>query len=123
MLNIDDSWFRSSDFSSVVVAASRVHLLVVLSPPLLAELAVRRLAPLDASVVMAAGDTPAPAGHYDAVVRNGPLPPGVTAEVVIDLTPPAGAPPVAGTTGEREVLDRLDDVADLLRRRFFGTSS
>ena len=83
----------------------------------------RRLAPLDASVVMAADDTPAPAGHYDAVVRNGPLPPGVTAQILIDLPPPAGAPPVAGTTGEREVLDRLDDVADLLRRRFFGASS
>jgi hypothetical protein len=123
LLNIDDSGARSRGFPSVVVLGTRVHLLVVLSPPLLAELAVRRLAALDASVVAVADDDRAPAGHYDAVVRNVPLPPDVTAQIVIDLPPPAGAPPVAAAAEEREVLDRLDDVAELLARRFFGASS
>ena len=100
-----------------MVVTTRVRLLLVLSPPLLAELAARRLAPLDVLVVIAAEGTPVPAGHYDVVVCNVALLPGVTADLVVELPPPPGAAPTTATGGQRVVLDRLEDVAVLLARR------
>jgi hypothetical protein len=123
LLKIDDSESPCPGFSCAVVVKTRVRMLVVLSPPLLAELAARRLAPLDVHLVMAADDTPVPAGHYDAVLRNVPLPPDVSGDLVVDLPPPAGTPPVGGAFEDQVVLDRLDDVAGVLVRRFFGESS
>ena len=101
-----------------MVVTTRVRLLVVLSPPLLADLAARRLAPLDVLVVIAAEGTPVPAGHYDVVVRNVWLPAGVTGDLVVELPAPAGTAPFAATAGELVAVDRLDDVADLLARRW-----
>ena len=118
MLNIDDSDILSGGFACAVVVTTRVRLLVVLSPPLLAELAARRLAPLDVLVVIAAEGTPVPPGHYDVVVRNVSLPAGVTANLVVDLPPPAGTAMAETTAGELVTLDRLDEVADLLAGRW-----
>lgn len=100
-----------------------VLLLVVLSPPLLAELAAR-LAPSELVVVVAAEGAPVPAGHYDVVVRNVSLPAGVTADVVVDLPAPAGPAPATGTptAGEVVALDRLEDVAALLAARWPSAS-
>jgi hypothetical protein len=101
-----------------VVVTARVRLLVVLSPPLLADLAARRLAPLDVLVVIAADGTPVPPGHYDVVVRNVSLPAGVSGDLVVDLPPPAGTPAAGAAAGELVALERLDDVADLLTARW-----
>ena len=101
-----------------MVVTTRVRLLVVLSPPLLADLAARRLAPLDVLVVIAAEGTPVPEGHYDVVVRNVPLPAGVTGDLVVDLPAPAGTSPSTTCAGELVAVDRLDDVADLLATRW-----
>ncbi len=117
-VNIDDSDVPATRFASVVVVTTRVRLLVVLSPPLLAELAARRLAPLDIVVVIAAEGTPVPAGHYDVVVRNVALPPGVSGDLVVDLPPPAGSSPRGSTDGEFVMLDRLEEVAELLADRW-----
>lgn len=117
MLRIDDSGTRRCGFAATVVVTTRVRLLVVLSPPLLAELAARRLAPLDVLVLIAAEGTSVPAGHYDVVVRNVPLPPGVTGDLVVELPAPPDAAPGDPPSGERVVLDRLEDVADLLACR------
>lgn len=118
MLKIDDSDRGGSQFPCAVVVTTRVRLLVVLSPPLLADLAARRLAALDVLVVIAAEGTLVPEGHYDVVVRNVPLPPGVTGDLVVELPAPAGTAPTLTTTGELVALDRLEDVADLLARRW-----
>jgi hypothetical protein len=118
VVKIDDLDVPSSRFASRVVATTRVRLLVVLSPPLLAELAARRLAPLDVLVVIAAEGTPVPAGHYDVVVRNVTLPAGVSADLVVDLPSPAGSPPQGTPVGELVTLDRLEEVADLLADRW-----
>ena len=118
MLKIDDSDIRGSEFASPVVVTTRVRLLVVLSPPLLAELAARRLAPLHVLVVIAAEGTPVPVGHYDVVVRNVPLPPGVSGDLVVELPSPEGSAPDGPTTGELVALDRLEDVAGLLADRW-----
>ncbi|MCI3949103.1 MAG: hypothetical protein K0R11_1037 [Acidimicrobiales bacterium] len=118
MVNIDDSDVSLSRFASPVVVTTRVRLLVVLSPPLLAELAARRLAPLDVLVVIAAEGTPVPAGHYDVVVRNVTLPAGVSADLVVDLPSPAGSSPRGTPVGELVTLDRLEEVADLLADRW-----
>jgi hypothetical protein len=99
-----------------VSTTAPVSLLVVLSPPLLAELAARRLAPFELTVV--GEGAPVPPGHYDVVVRNVALPEGVTADLVVDLPAPVGVPPVGGTTGEVVALDRLEDLADLLAARW-----
>ncbi len=118
VVNIDDSDISPSRFASPVVVTTRVRLLVVLSPPLLAELAARRLAPLDVLVVIAAEGTPVPAGHYDVVVRNVTLPAGVSADLVVDLPSPAGSSPHGTTVGELVAVDRLEEVADLLADRW-----
>jgi hypothetical protein len=117
LLKIDDSVTSRSRFACPVVVTTRVRLLVVLSPPLLADLAARRLAPLDVLVVIAAEGTPVPEGHYDVVVRNVSLPAGVTSDLVVDLPPPAGASLSGTAAGELVAVDRLDDVADLLASR------
>ncbi len=116
---IDDSDTGAARFPSLVVVATRIRLLVVLAPPLLAELAARRLAPLDVVVVVPAGDGAVSAGHYDAVIRNVALPPGVTADLVVDLPAPAGfaVGAVAGN-GEVVAFDRIDEVAALVARRW-----
>lgn len=101
-----------------MVVTTRVHLLVVLSPPLLAELAARRLAALDVDVVVAGEEGPGPEGHYDVVLRNVALPVGVSADLVVDLPTEAGGGPLTAATGELVSVDRLDDVADLLARRW-----
>jgi hypothetical protein len=118
LLNFDDSDIAPSQFACAVVVTARVRLLVVLSPPLLADLAARRLAPLDVLVVIAADGTPVPPGHYDAVVRNVSLPAGVSGDLVVDLPPPAGTPATGAAAGELVALERLDDVADLLTARW-----
>ena len=118
LLKIDDSDTRRSRFPLPVVVTTRVRLLVVLSPPLLADLAARRLAPLDVLVVIAAEGTPVPEGHYDVVVCNVPLPAGVTGDLVVDLPSPAGTDRTHTATGELVTVDRLDDVADLLAHRW-----
>jgi hypothetical protein len=123
VVKIDDSDTRRTRFASPVVVTTRVRLLVVLSPPLLAELAARRLAPFDVLVVLAAEGTPVPPGHYDVVLRNVTLPPGVSGDLVVDLPAPAGSSPQASTTGELVVLDRLDEVADLLADRWAESGS
>jgi hypothetical protein len=117
MLNIDDSATTQHRFASSVVVTTGVHLLVVLSPPLLAELVARRLAPLDVVVVVAAEGGPVAAGHYDVVVGNVALPPGVSADLVVALPAPAGAAPLPETAGERVSVERVDDVAELVARR------
>ncbi len=117
-LNIDDSHIRAPGFPSPVVVATRVHLLVVLSPPLLAELAARRLAAMDVDVVIAAEGELAPEGHYDVVIRNVGLPRGVSGDLVVDLPVEAGGAPLAATSGELVEVDRLEDLADLLARRW-----
>jgi hypothetical protein len=100
------------------VATHRISLLLALSPPLLAQLAVRRLASCDVLVVVAAEGAPVPPGHHDVVVRNRALPPGVTGDLVVDLPPPVEAAPMGTTPGEEVVeLDRLEDLADLLAAR------
>jgi hypothetical protein len=118
MLKIDDSDTWRSRFPFPVVVTTRVRLLVVLSPPLLADLAARRLAPLDVVVLIAADGTPVPEGHYDVVVRNVSLPPGVTGDLVVDLPAPAGTSPSTTCAGELVAVDRLDDVAELLAARW-----
>jgi hypothetical protein len=118
ILNIDDSEIRTQGFPSLVVVATRVHLLVVLSPPLLAELAARRLAAMDVHVVIAADGGPSPEGHYDVVIRNVGLPTGVLGDLVVDLPAEAGGAPPTAAPGELVSVDRLDDVADLLARRW-----
>jgi hypothetical protein len=118
LLNIDDSDVAPARFPPDVAAAPPVHLLVVLSPPLLAELAGRRLAATDVNVDVAPEGGPQPAGHYDVVVRNVPLAAGVTGDLVVDLPVASGDAPSAAGTGERLSVERLDDVADLLARRW-----
>ena len=118
LLKIDDSDTWCSRFPLPVVVATRVRLLVVLSPPLLADLAARRLAALDVLVLIAAEGTPLPEGHYDVVVCNVSLPPGVTGDLVVELPAPAGTAPIDTTAGELVALDRLEDVAGLLARRW-----
>jgi len=118
LLNIDDSDTWRSRFPLPVVVTTRVRLLVVLSPPLLADLAVRRLAALDVLVVIAAEGTLVPEGHYDVVICNVSLPPGVTGDLVVELPAPAGTAPSGTTARELVALDRLEDVADLLARRW-----
>ena len=118
LLKIDDSDIAELGFPCAVVVTTRVRLLVVLSPPLLAELAARRLAALDVLLVIAAEGTLVPDGHYDVVVRNVSLPPGVTGDLVVDLPATAGTAPAGTSAGELVALDRLEDVADLLARRW-----
>jgi hypothetical protein len=119
LLNIEDSGIGRSSFPSPMVVTTRVHLLVVLSPPLLAELVARRLEPLDVEVAIVAADEPVPEGHYDVVVRNVALPPGVSADLVVDLpSPDRAGPPMATPEGEPVSVDRIDEVADLLVRRW-----
>jgi hypothetical protein len=122
LLRIDDSDTRSQRLACGVVATSRVHLLVLLSPPLLAELATRRLAPSRLAVVVVAAGAPVPPGHYDVVVRNIALPEGVTADLVVDLPAPAGAALAPSTAGEVVALDRLEDLAGLLAARWPSAS-
>ena len=116
--NIDDSDPTPGRFPAPVVVTTRVHLIVVLSPPLLAELAARRLAALDVDVVVAGEDTPGLEGHYDVVLRNAELPVGVSGDLVVDLPIEAGGGPLTAAAGELVSVDRLDDVADLLARRW-----
>jgi hypothetical protein len=101
LLNIDDSGTGRPGFPSLVVVTTRVHLLVVLSPPLLAELVARRLAALDVDV---------------AVADAAPVPEG---DLVVDLqSPDRAAPPTATPLGEPVSVDRVDDVAELLVSRW-----
>jgi hypothetical protein len=105
------------------VATPRCSLLLALSPPLLAELGVRRLSSRDLLVVVAPDGAPVPPGHYDVVVRNRALPPGVTGDLVVDLPAPVGAAPMGTTPGDEVVeLDRLEDLADLLAARWSPAS-
>ena len=101
-----------------MVVTTRVRLLVVLSPPLLGELAARRLAPLDAVVEVVAEGASVPEGHFDVVLRNVPLPAGVSGDLIVDLPPPAGAAASGGAAGEFVALDRLEEVAALLADRW-----
>jgi hypothetical protein len=118
LLNIDDSGTGRPGFPSLVVVTTRVHLLVVLSPPLLAELVARRLAALDVDVAVADA-APVPEGHYDVVVRNVAVPTGVSGDLVVDLqSPDRAAPPPATPLGEPVSVDRVDDVAELLVSRW-----
>ena len=118
LLKIDDSERGAAEFPSLVVVTTRVRLLVVLSPPLLGELAARRLAPLDLVVEVVAEDASVPEGHFDVVLRNVPLPPGVSGDLIVDLPPPAGAAAGGGAAGEFVALDRLEEVAALLADRW-----
>jgi hypothetical protein len=118
LLKIDDSDIGATQFPLPVVVTTRVRLLVVLSPPLLADLAARRLAALDVLVVIAAEGTLVPEGHYDVVLCNVSLPPGVTGDLVVELPAPAGTSPTGTAARELVALDRLEDVADLLARRW-----
>jgi hypothetical protein len=90
---------------------------VALRPPLLAELAARRLASLDVAVVVLTGDGAAP-GHYDAVIRNVALPPGVIAELVVDLPAPVGTAASAGSGSGQLVALGIEEVAELVARRW-----
>jgi hypothetical protein len=101
-----------------VVVTTRVRLLVVLSPPLLADLAARRLAPLDVLVTLAGEGTPVPPGHYDVVVCNVSLPAGVSGDLVVELPPPAGTAVTGTTARELVTVDRLEAVTDLLADRW-----
>jgi hypothetical protein len=119
LLNIDDSGTGRPGFPSLVAVTTRVHLLVVLSPPLLAELVARRLEAVDVEVAVVAEGTPVPEGHHDVVVRNVALPPGVSGDLVVDLpSPDRAAPPMAAPLGEPVSVGRVDEVADLLVRRW-----
>jgi hypothetical protein len=119
LLRIDDSDTPPQRFPSpVVVAAPPVHVLVVLTPPLLSELAARRLAAPDVDVQISQEGGAQPEGHYDVIVRNVPLAAGVTGDLVVDLPVASGDAPSAAATGERMSVERLDDVADLLARRW-----
>jgi len=117
LLKIDDSDICSGRLACRV-ATPAVSLLLVLSPPLLAELAVRRLVHRGLRVVVAAEGLPVPPGHYDVVVRNLTVPAGVTCDLVVDLPADTGVVPTGTSAGEVVALGRLEDLADLLDLRW-----